>query len=95
MNTSGTPPPDSLDVSIIIPTFNEAENIALLVPRLEQVLTGLDYEVIVFFRHGPNHWTDIIVYPKEKTIEHLDSCHGFAPGEIGLGLGLRIISRCP
>ncbi|MGB7159611.1 MAG: glycosyltransferase [Tepidisphaeraceae bacterium] len=34
-------------VSIIIPTLNEAENLPLLVPRIGEVLRGTKYEVIV------------------------------------------------
>ena len=34
-------------VSIVVPTFNEAENLPLLVPRLAAAMAGRDYEVIV------------------------------------------------
>ncbi|MEM4439195.1 MAG: glycosyltransferase, partial [Pyrobaculum sp.] len=33
--------------SIIVPTFNEAENIAELVQRIDRVLAGRRYEVII------------------------------------------------
>ena len=41
------PESDSLELAVIVPTFNERENIAELVRRLAEVLSGIRYEVIV------------------------------------------------
>jgi dolichol-phosphate mannosyltransferase len=37
----------SLEVSIIIPTYNEHENLPLLIERLQEVMEGRSYEIIV------------------------------------------------
>ena len=44
------------DVSIIIPTFNERENLPVLVGRIVRVLDGLagTYELILFYHHNPD-----------------------------------------
>lgn len=49
--------PDSLDVSIILPTFNEAENLPILIPKIFEVLSlhGLSVEVVVVDDHSPDH----------------------------------------
>lgn len=43
-----------MDISIIIPTFNEAENIPILINRLQEVLLRMDYEVIVVDDNSPD-----------------------------------------
>ncbi len=47
---------DSLDVSIILPTFNEAENIPRIVPALAKALgqEGLEGEIIVVDDDSPD-----------------------------------------
>lgn len=42
-------------VSVIIPTYNEAENVPVLTGRLQQVLAGLSYELIVVDDDSPDH----------------------------------------
>lgn len=39
--------PNPLDVSVIVPTLNEAENLPVLLPRIAAALAGLTYEVIL------------------------------------------------
>ncbi|MCC6241163.1 MAG: polyprenol monophosphomannose synthase [Phycisphaerales bacterium] len=41
------PTTESLDLSVIIPTLNEADNLALLVPRLHAALSPRRYELII------------------------------------------------
>lgn len=41
-------------VSVIIPTFNEAQNIPILVGRLEDALADLDYELIIVDDDSPD-----------------------------------------
>ncbi len=41
-------------VSVIVPTFNEAENIPVLIPRLRAVLADFDYEVIIVDDDSPD-----------------------------------------
>ena len=38
---------DSARISLIIPALNEAENLPLLVPRIDQALTGRSYEIFI------------------------------------------------
>lgn len=44
-NMTSSPPP-STRVSIVVPTFNEAANVAILVQKLEKTLQAYDWEVI-------------------------------------------------
>jgi len=43
-----------VEVSIIIPTFNERENIKKLIPRIDRTLCGYDYEIIVVDDSSPD-----------------------------------------
>ena len=43
-----------MKVSVVTPTFNEAQNIALLIRELERVLTDVDYEIIVSDDNSPD-----------------------------------------
>lgn len=50
LSTTGNmtqPTTESLDLSVIIPTLNEADNLALLVPRLHAALSPRRYELII------------------------------------------------
>src|SRR5690349_13176666 len=38
---------DTVEVSIIVPALNEAENLPLLIPRVHQAMNGKSYELIV------------------------------------------------
>lgn len=42
------------DLSIVVPTFNERENIAPLIGRIERVLDGVDYEIVVVDDDSPD-----------------------------------------
>ena len=48
-NTSDLPAPasESLDVSVIIPTLNEAANLPVLVPRIAGALAGRRFEILI------------------------------------------------
>src|SRR5438105_728710 len=39
--------PDAVEVSIIVPALNEGENLPLLLPRVQEAMTGRPYELIV------------------------------------------------
>ena len=41
-------------LSVVIPTFNERDNVSLLIGRLADVLAGLDWEVIVVDDDSPD-----------------------------------------
>jgi len=44
----------ALELAVIIPTFNERANIPILIERLEGVLSGISYEVIVVDDDSPD-----------------------------------------
>ena len=46
-------------VSVILPTFNEARNIPILVARLQEILAELDYEIIIVDDDSPDHTWEI------------------------------------
>ena len=43
-----------VQVSVVVPTLNEAENLKLLVPRVAAALTGRDYEIIIVDDDSPD-----------------------------------------
>ena len=47
------------ELSIILPTFNERENIPVMAERLRSALTGIDYEIIVVDDDSPDGTADI------------------------------------
>lgn len=36
-----------MKISVIVPTYNEAENIKRLIPMIDSVLKDYDYEIVV------------------------------------------------
>ena len=46
-------------VSVILPTYNEAENIPVLLERLGQVLKSIAHEIIVVDDNSPDHTWEI------------------------------------
>ncbi len=49
----------SCTVSVILPTYNEADNIPVLVGRLQELLIDLDYEIIIVDDDSPDHSWEI------------------------------------
>ena len=49
-----------LELSVVIPTYKERENIAPLVAALETALQGVNWEVIFVDDHSPDHTADAI-----------------------------------
>jgi dolichol-phosphate mannosyltransferase len=47
-------------VSVIIPTFNERDNIAVLIERLAQTLIDFDYEIIVVDDDSPDRTWEVV-----------------------------------
>lgn len=43
-----------IEISVIIPTFNEAKNIVSLLKKLQQQLEGYSYEIIIIDDHSPD-----------------------------------------
>ena len=49
-----------MDLSIIVPTFNERENIGRLVDLLESCLAGVRWELIVVDDDSPDNTADLV-----------------------------------
>ena len=49
-----------LELSVVIPTYKERQNIAPLVAALEAALHGVNWEVIFVDDHSPDHTADAI-----------------------------------
>lgn len=47
------------DLSVVVPTFNERENLPLLLERIHTVLDGVNYEVIVVDDNSPDGTGDL------------------------------------
>lgn len=59
-NTPHLGPNPRVDLAIVIPTYNERENIPELFARLEETLTGLVWEVIVVDDDSPDHTAELV-----------------------------------
>ena len=51
---------DTLELSVVVPTFNERENIPRLLNRLEQALNGISYEVIIVDDDSPDGTSEAV-----------------------------------
>src|SRR6202012_2065416 len=49
-----------LELSVVIPTYKERQNVAPLVASLEAALQGVNWEVIFVDDHSPDHTADAI-----------------------------------
>ena len=49
-----------LELSVVIPTYNERQNVAPLLASLEAALQGINWEVIFVDDHSPDHTADTI-----------------------------------
>lgn len=47
-------------ISVVIPTYNEKENITKLIPLMAESLSGYEYEIIVVDDNSPDHTADIV-----------------------------------
>ena len=54
------PTPNLLELSIVIPTFNESENVPVLLERLGKALAGIAWEVIFVDDDSPDGTADIV-----------------------------------
>jgi dolichol-phosphate mannosyltransferase len=65
-----------LELSVVIPTYKERQNVAPLVAALEFALQGVNWEVIFVDDHSPDHTADAIralalVNPRVRIIERV------------------------
>jgi dolichol-phosphate mannosyltransferase len=49
-----------LDLAVVLPTYNERDNIALLIARLEQALLGLNWEAIFVDDDSPDGTAEVV-----------------------------------
>ena len=45
---------EPMKLSVISPTFNESENVGLLIAELEKILMGIDYEILISDDNSPD-----------------------------------------
>jgi dolichol-phosphate mannosyltransferase len=65
-----------LRLGVIVPTFNERENVAQLISRLERVLAGIEFEVIVVDDDSPDGTADVVrelarVNPRVRVLQRV------------------------
>ena len=65
-----------LELSVVIPTYKERQNIAPLLARLETTLKGIHWEVIFVDDHSPDHTADLVrsfasVNPRVRILERV------------------------
>jgi dolichol-phosphate mannosyltransferase len=71
------PSQPAVELAIIIPTFEERENIPLILMRLTQALAGLRYEVIFVDDDSPDGTADVVraiagIDPKVRVIQRIN-----------------------
>lgn len=52
--------PAPIELSIVVPTFNESENVPLLVERVADALEGIAWEIIFVDDDSPDHTAEVI-----------------------------------
>jgi len=55
-----------IEVSVIIPTYNERENIAELIERVEATLKGIPFELIIVDDNSPDGTSELAEYSDRK-----------------------------
>src|SRR5436305_591666 len=52
--TIGEPAPRGPELCVVVPTFNESDNVEILTERLDRVLRGIDWEVVFVDDDSPD-----------------------------------------
>jgi len=70
------------EIAVVLPTYNESENIQELIARIEKSLSGIDFEIVVVDDNSPDGTAEIA--------EKLNKKYGNVkvlkrPGKLGLG----------
>ena len=73
------------DVSVIVPTFNERENILLLCEKLGAVLDNVDYEIVIVDDNSPDGTAETAVHLASKFQLKIIKRFGFS------GLGSAVV----
>ena len=48
-----------MKISVIVPTYNESENIKKLIPLVGSVMDGYDYEIVVVDDNSPDGTAEV------------------------------------
>lgn len=57
---------EDIKLSIVLPTYNECENIKVLIPQIEEIFKDIVFEVIVVDDNSPDGTADIVVELNNK-----------------------------
>src|SRR5580658_8694827 len=49
-----------LELTVVVPTFNERENVVILLARLEQTLASIEWEAIYVDDNSPDGTSDVV-----------------------------------
>ncbi len=52
------PPPQGVELTVVVPTFNERDNIEVLLARLDAALRGIAWEVVYVDDDSPDGTAD-------------------------------------
>ena len=56
--------------SIVIPVYNEAKNLRILIPRIYQVLKNKEFELIIVDDNSTDNTTKLLKKCKKKILPH-------------------------
>lgn len=57
---------DVLELSIVLPTYNELENISIIIPKIEDVLKDIKHEIIVVDDNSPDNTAGCVLELNKK-----------------------------
>jgi dolichol-phosphate mannosyltransferase len=52
--------PRAIELTVVVPTFNEAENVPLLIARLDEALAGVEWEVVFVDDDSPDGTSQVV-----------------------------------
>ena len=58
-----------MNVSIVLPTYNEKENLMILVPKIEDAFKKIEHEIIIVDDSSPDGTADYIMSLKNKNVK--------------------------
>jgi dolichol-phosphate mannosyltransferase len=60
ISADGTRPGRAIELAVVVPTFNERENVSAVVAGIETALTGIQWEVVFVDDYSPDGTADLI-----------------------------------
>lgn len=75
-----------MDISVVLPTYNERENISIMIPRIEELLSSRKHEIVIVDDSSPDGTASVArdlnrKYGNIRVIER--------PGKLGIGSAIR------